>query len=249
MRRRLLVAAAFLALLACATQASFTVQNSDPEALKGSPAGVSTFGFLDVMATVPQLLGGAAPACVTAADHGTTRTLTLAGCPSSTGGTLAGTVPVDLSGAPAALVETFNGVVTTRRPGLTWTLAGRLDLDVDGAAATLNPEPGFTLTVVDAAVPAMAKVWSFAGALTALTSATGFTLQGAYTFTAGTTDAVLVSIDDQHPLVWLQGGAYPVSGQLVVLDNRLDRPDPEKLTAVFDHGTVTINGGKITLPQ
>lgn len=248
--RALWVPPGLMVLLACGSSSSFTVANTDSEALKNSPAGVSTFGLLDILLPVTGLLGGSQPACITSTVDGTTRSLTLAGCRSATGGTLAGTASVDLSGAPANLVETFNGLVSSRSATLQWTYTGRLDLAKSGAAVTLTPEPGFTLTVADAAQPANDKAWTFTGALTAITGTPGrFTLQGNYSFGSGTTDKIDVAISAANPLVWAQGQTYPVSGQMAITDGRADQEDPETVTVVFNNDTVTLNGGKITLPS
>jgi hypothetical protein len=238
------VPAGLLVLMACSTQSSFTVANTDPEALKSSPAGVSTFAFLDIMTSVPGLLGGSNPACVTPATNGTTQTLTFANCPSPTGGSTSGTVTVNL-GVPAAPVITFNSLTTTRSATLNWAYAGMLDVAVQGSSSTITAEDGFQVTVTDT-TKAAPKVWIFTCALTG-TTGTGFTLQGGFSFTSGTTDNVGVAIDPANPLVWAAGGTYPVTGGLTLTDNRTGQVNRESLTAVFDHGTVTINGGTITL--
>lgn len=246
-RFALLALAGSLGILGCSTQSTVTTTGSDTESLKGSPAGIATFGFLDITTTLPGLLGGSFPACVTPTLNGATTTLALAGCPSSTGGSLAGKVTVaqSVSGGITSLVETFGPFVVTRSPTLQWAYSGAVDVTIQGSSATFKSEPGYTITVTDTGNPAASKVWTFTGDLQATTSGSGFTLQGSFAFASGTTDAVSVTITS--PLTFAQGSSYPVSGSLRILDARAGQTAPETLDAVFSGGQVTINGGTINL--
>jgi hypothetical protein len=237
-------------LLACSTDSSATVANTDPVSMKSSPAGVATFGFVDILTTLPGLLGGSYPSCVTPNAGAGGVTLTLAGCTSSTGGTLGGTLAV----APTAVaggtdyVETFNSLAAVRSSTLQWVYAGKLDLAVRGSQATINTEPGFTLTTSDTSTtPATTTAWTFACALTTTQTSGGYSLQGDYTFTAASNNAVAVQIDPQNPLVWQNGSGFPVSGKMTITDARAGVANPGTLTAVFAPGQVTLNGGVIQL--
>jgi hypothetical protein len=248
--RLLLVPVGIAALLGCATESKIDTNNSDTESIKGAPAGVSVFGFMDVMTTLPGILGGTYPTCVTPSVSGATATLALAGCTSGSGGTLAGTLTLadTLSGTTHTYVETFGSLVNTRSQAVQWVYAGSLAAVVNGAAGTLTANPGFHITVTDTAVPANSKVWTFTCGLASTTTATGFTLAGTFGVASASGDNVAIQIDPASPLTWVKGAAYPVTGTLVIQDNRTTGTAArESVTATFDHGTVNINGGVITL--
>jgi hypothetical protein len=247
--RFLLGCAGMLALFGCGSDSSVAVENTDPETLKGSPAGLSIMGFLDIMTTVPGILGGSQPSCITSSLAGSTATLTLAGCPSATGGTLAGTIT--LADTPTTgrhtYVETFNSVVNTRSASLQWVYAGVLDAVVTtGGVSTLDARPGFKLTVTPTA-PAASTPYDFACSLTGTTTSGGFTLQGSFSFAQGTTTNVGAVISPATPLTWATGAKYPSSGTLVITDNRPGITNRETVTAVFSQGSVNLNGGIIPL--
>lgn len=248
--RLLLAPVGIAALLGCATESRIDTNNSDTESIKGSPAGVSVFGFMDVMTTLPGVLGGTYPSCVTPSISGTTATLGLAGCKSGSGGTLAGTLTLadTLSGSTHTYVETFGSLVNTRSQTVQWAYTGSLAAVVNGSAATLTTNPGFHITVTDTAVPANSKAWTFTCSLASTTTSAGFTLSGTFAVATAAGDSVNIQIDPASPLTWVKGGAYPVTGTLVIQDNRTTGTAVrESVTATFDHGTVNINGGVITL--
>jgi len=248
--RFLLVPVGIAFLLGCATESRIETNNTDSESIKGSPAGVSVFGFMDIMTTLPGILGGSYPSCVTPSVSGATATLALAGCTSGSGGTLAGSLTLadSLSGTTHTYVETFGSLVNTRSAAVQWVYAGSLAAVVNGAAGTLTANPGFHITVTDTAVPANSKVWTFTCSLASTTTSAGSTLSGAFAVATAAGDNVSVQIDPATPLTWVRGGAYPVTGTLVIQDNRTTGTAArESVTATFDHGTVNINGGVITL--
>ncbi len=248
--RSLLVPVGIAALLGCATESKVDTSSTDPEAIKGSPAGVSVFGLTDILTTLPGVLGGSYPACVTPTVSGATATLALAGCRSGSGGTLAGTLTLadTPSGSSHTYAETFGSLVNTRSATVQWVYTGSLAAVVNGSLGTLIADPGFKITVTDTAVPANSKAWTFTCDLASTSTANGFTLTGTFGVANATGDSVAVQIDPTRPLVWAKGGAYPVTGSLVITDNRATGTTThETVTATFDHGTVNINGGVITL--
>lgn len=247
--RFLLVPAGILALLACATESKVATNSTDTESIKGSPAGISVFGFMDVMTTLPGLLGGSYPACVTPSVSGSTATLALAGCTSASGGTLSGSLTLQdsPSGSTHSYVETFAPLTCKRSPTLQWVYTGSVTAGVNGTGGTLTTSPGFKITVTDTATPANSKVWAFTCGLASTTSSGGFTLAGTFAVSSAAGDSVDIQIDPAVPLTWVKGGAYPVTGKLVIQDSRAGVTGHETVTAEFDHGTVTINGGVITL--
>ncbi|BDU72197.1 hypothetical protein [Mesoterricola silvestris] len=248
--RMLVASVGIAALVGCATESKLDTNTSDTEAIKESPAGISVFGFTDVLTTLPGVLGGAYPACVTPTVNGSTATLALAGCRSASGGTLAGTLTLAdaLSGSTHTYTETFGSLVNTRSSTAQWVYSGSLTATVNGAAGTLTANPGFKITVTDTATPANSKAWTFTCGLSSTTTSTGFSLSGSFAVATAAGDSVSIQIDPASPLTWVKGGAYPVTGKLVIQDNRTSgTATRETVTALFDHGTVTINGGVITL--
>lgn len=235
------------ALLGCGTESSYTVPAYDPESLKSSPAGFSTFSTLDVLSALPSLLGQTPPACLTTSSAGTTDTLTFSGCTSASGGTLSGSVSVDTAAAPSAYGVTFTSLATTRPSGARSAYTGSLDLAVAGPATVLNTRSGFQVAVTGNPTPAYNKVWTVGLALTSTQTAGGFTLQGNGQFDAGSTDSVGLLIDPAHPLTFVTGQSYPVSGTLTLTDTRPGQATPTSVTVVFNNGTVTIHGGTLTL--
>ncbi|GEM_PF-3597977 len=250
MKLRLLpLTAGLLILVSCATKSSVSTSNLDDATLKGSPAGISIFGFADFMTPAPGLLGGTYPACVASVVNGATTTLTFTGCPSATGGTLSGNVAfVDTpSGSTHTYVGTYGSLVDTRSATLQWAYSGQLDVVVNGSAATLNTVDGFHITVTDAATPANDKVWTFTCAITSALSSGSYTLQGTFGLVSDKGDNVAVTIAPATPLAWAAGSTWPVSGTMVIEDNRPGQTNRETITAVFDHGKVTLNGGTVNL--
>ena len=250
--RMLLLPVGLLALLGCSSSSSIAVPTTDPETLKGTPAGVSTFAFMDLTATLPGLLTGTYPAHVTLTPvSATSANLVLSGYPSATGGTLAGTIGLATTTVPAGtnLVETFDGLVTTRSSTLTWTYTGALNVTVRGGDANVLTEPtGLQVAVSDPATPANTKIWTFVCGLDLATpTGGGLSLAGTFTLSSGTTDSVGAAIDPATPLVWQPGGLYPSSGTLTLTDNRPGIVNRETITAIFGKGQVNLNGGNLPL--
>lgn len=249
MVHRLVAASAvLLTLLGCSNEATVSTQGVDEASFKQSPAGVALLGFLDITYLLPTFLGDAAPGCVTSSTQGTLTSLTVNGCSSSAGGTLAGQATYqDASdeGGVRTLTATFATLVATQTPALQWSYAGSLTGAGDAANLSLRVEPGFTLSVTDAGVPSGTKAYAFTGSFQAATQTGITTVQGSYRLDAGSQDAVAVAITD--PLVFQKGTSAPVSGTLVLTDARSGKEPAETVTAVFAKGQVTINGGIIHL--
>lgn len=246
-RAAALTSLGLLLLSGCGSESTYTVPTFDSETLKSSPAGLSTFSTLDLLGALPTVLGQTPSACLTTSSSGTTQTLTFNGCTSASGGTRTGSVSVDGAGAPAAYVVSFDSLATARTSGSRSAYSGVLDVAVNGTATLVNTRSGFQVTVTGDPRPAYNKVWTVVLAMTSTRTTGGFTLQGNGEFDSGTTDAVALQIDPQHPLTFVDGQAYPASGTLILTDNRAGQTNRVSITAVFSGGTVTLNGGTLTL--
>ena len=245
----LLVPVALLVAPGCSTQATYTV----PAIGMGSPAGVSTLGFLDILAILPGSLGSAYPGCMMSTTAGSTVTLAFNACPSGSGGTQSGLLAIAANSANGpnnttiqTYTETFQGLTTTLGPTLQWTLAGVLTVTVASGAQSVADKPGFQLNVTDTGTPSNSRAWTFTCGLTSAGTGGNLTLNGNYGFADGLDD-VTVQIDPGLPLVW-NGGRHPVSGTLHISDTRAGAGAPQTVDAVFSPGRVNIGGGNVTLP-
>lgn len=247
---KLLAALVTMAILGCATDTTVTSRNTDPESLKDSPAGISTFAFLDITTALPGLMGLYLPTCISRTVISPTQaTLALAGCKSGTGGSLAGTLTVTdtvTAGFQTFIID-FGSLVNTRSTSVKWAYKGNLDLTITYQSATITNEPGFTLTITDTAKPASSKDWIFTCNLSKIQASSSIKVKGAFSFASGTTDSVNVDIDAAHPLIYTSDSPYPVSGTMTIKDTRAGIQNPETITALFNFGQVTINGVTITL--
>jgi len=246
--RYTLVPLALLALAGCTTESSIGTLSTSAASLNASPAGVAAMGFADIMTAIPGLLpGGAYASCVTAPTPtatatGTTQTISLAGCPSTSGGTMMGTLKVTTqTSAPGAYVVNFGTLTDTNTPAPVWTYAGNLNANVNVAklTATVATQAGFQMTSTDPSKTNSTVTWTFICNLTATTDGAGnFNLTGSYSF-SDTTDSVSVLITT--PLTWVKGKSGPQTGVLAVTDTIAGVATPETVNVTFTNGTAAVS--------
>jgi len=259
------LAMTMLGLLGCAS-GSTDVGGTDAASIRNAPAGVATLQFMDLEAIRPDMLASASslPAGVTSASLG--GGVTRYSCDSTVvkaanAGSLGGYV--DITAAPVtggtAYTEDFHlSVVSSDAPAQTWSYTGQQLVTVTGALAgfalATTGQP-LTLTLVDTAVPANNKTYTFTPSLTeswvGANPPTSVTLNGTYLFaqTLPVADAKLISCDlTQQPLVWTPAEcpSYPNAGTLVL---SLNTTPVVTATVKFGPtcGQATLNGARLGL--
>jgi len=258
--------ALLLGLVACSSTTSpeVVVQNTDPAALKVSPAGVATIVFTDLETIRPDNLaaGASGSGCIAVAPLSLTSfRYTFNGCQSANGGTMSGTVTVTTSGTGTVVNTAVYDVTVTDSAGA-WHYVGTKVTTINATAktATISLLPSgqpFIVSYVNATNAAKNKAWAYTPNIQAdWSNASAVKFAGTYAFqqTQPAGDTITATIAPATPLTWTPGCGFPSSG---VLTLSLPPASAEIRfnTSITDTsiqtgcGVITINGYRLTLGQ
>ena len=271
---------AMLGLVACTAKSSGeTSVTNDPAAMRSSPAGVATLGFLDLESSIPadalptavplppqgDAIGlvskSTLPNCIQSSILANVVTYSFTGCTAASTGVLNGTVAVTVtipSVGTTVCTEVFN-LVSTLTATQSWHYTGTQTVTIVGSTATVTDVP---LTAIQAAftdtvTPANDRTYIFKPALTMNWAVAGnLVLDGSYTFTRVGAETITVTLAPviasvpSDPLTWVTGCSYPTAGTLAI-DLTGSLGGNASTTAVFGPtcAQMTLGGGAILLGQ